>query len=138
MDRSEADEAGEVTLTRMALRDGGWIGYGDDAIFVQRDDERVKIRYANVTQLSLRTLEWDLAVMSVVLVAVGTFVAATRNTQVGIVFGAIGVWSFVRTYRSRYELLIHVEGRPKPLAVNPVEPGECHERLAEVTGLEVQ
>ncbi|PSQ61320.1 MAG: hypothetical protein BRD23_00460 [Halobacteriales archaeon SW_9_67_25] len=138
MDAGEADETGEVTVTRMGLRDGGWIGYAEGAIFVQRDDEKVKISHSNVTQLSLRTLEWDLAVMSVVLLAVGTFVAITRNVYIGIVFGAVGVWSLARTYDDRHELIIHVDGRAKPVTVHPVDPGECHERLAEVAGLELQ
>jgi len=138
MDAPGTDEPGDVTVTRMGLRDGGWVGYGDDAIFIARDDEKIKISHANVTQLSLRTLEWDLAVMSVVLVAVGTFVAITRNVYIGIIFGAIGFWSLVRTYDDRYELIVHVEGRAKPVSVHPVDPGECHERLAEVAGLELQ
>ena len=41
-----------------------------------------------------------------------------------------------RTYSKRYELHIHVASRHKPLAVHPVEPGECHETLADVVGLE--
>jgi len=138
MDARAADDAGEVTVTRMGLRNGGWIGYAEDAIFVQRNDEKIKISHANVTQLSLRTLEWDLAVMSLVLVAVGTFVAVTRNVYIGTVFGAIGVWSLARTYKNRYELIIHVDGRAKPVSVHPVDPGECHERLAEVADLELR
>jgi hypothetical protein len=138
MDGSEADETGDVTVTRIGLRDGGWIGYGDDAIFIDRGDERIKISHSNVTQLSLRILEWDLAVMSVVLVAVGTFVAVTRNVYIGTVFGGIGFWSLARTYSDRYELVIHVDGRARPVSVNPVEPGDCHERLAEAADLEVQ
>jgi hypothetical protein len=43
MDESEGDATGNVTVTRIGLREGGWIGYGDDAIFIQRDDERIKI-----------------------------------------------------------------------------------------------
>lgn len=136
MDGSEADETGAVTVTRIGLRDGGWVGYGDDAIFVQREDERIKIRHSNVTQLSLRTVEWDLAVMSVVLLAVGTFVAVTRNAYAGVAFGAVGVWSFARTYDNRYELIITVDGRAKPLSVHPADPVECHERLADAVGLQ--
>lgn len=137
-DGRDAKTGGEgVTLTRMQLREGGWIGYSDDAIFVDEDGEtKVKVDHDNVTQISLQTVEWDLAVLSLVLVGVGTYVAATRNPLVGIAFGAVGCWSCYRTYSKRYELHVHVEGRHKPLAVHPVEPGECHETLADVVGLE--
>lgn len=134
---ADEDDTGEVTLTRMGLRGGGWIGYTDGAIFVDREGEtKIKVDHANVTQISLRTVEWDLAVLSLVLVGVGTYVAATRNPLVGIAFGAVGCWSCYRTYNERYELHVHVEGRHKPLAVHPVEPKECHETLADVVGLE--
>jgi hypothetical protein len=121
----------------METRDGGWIGYSDEAIFVDEGGERrVRIDHANVTRISLSTVEWDLAVMSVLLVGVGTYVAATRNAFVGIGFGAVGVWSCWRTYRQRHELRVHVDGRHKPVTVHPVEPGECHDTLADVADLE--
>lgn len=127
---------GEVTLTRMALREGGWIGYTDDAVFVDEEDgRRIKVDHANITQIALETIEWDLAILSLILVAVGTYVAATRNVLVGVAFGAVGCWSCYRTYSKRYELHVHVEGRHKPLSVHPVEPTECHETLADVVGL---
>lgn len=129
---------GEVTVTRMELREGGWIGYTEDAVFVDVDGEtRIKVAHGNITQVSLATLEWDMAVLSLLLVGVGTYVAATRNPLVGIAFGAVGCWSCYRTYAQRYELRIRVEGRHKPLSVHPVEPGACHERLADVAGLEL-
>jgi hypothetical protein len=134
----EEAPGGEVTVTRMQLREGGWIGYTDDAVFVDVDGEtKIKVAHGNVTQVSLATLEWDMAVLSLLLVGVGTYVAATRNVLVGIAFGAVGCWSCYRTYTKRYELRIRVEGRHKPLSVHPVEPGACHERLADVTGLEL-
>jgi hypothetical protein len=133
----EDGDATAVTPTRMATREGGWVGYTDDAILVaEADDRRLKVEHANVTRLSLATLEWDLAVLSLLLVGVGTYVAATRNLPVGVAFGAVGVWSCYRTYSDRYELRIHVEGRHDPLTVHPVEPAACHERLADVVGLD--
>jgi hypothetical protein len=143
MDELAADPRGtqaggeEVTVTRMSLREGGWIGYNDDAVFLdQEDGQRIKVDHDNITQIALETIEWDLMILSVILVGVGTYVGATRNVLVGVAFGAFGCWSCYRTYSKRYELHIHVEGRHKPLAVHPVEPGECHETLADVAGLE--
>ncbi|MFB6298575.1 MAG: hypothetical protein ABEH56_08660 [Salinirussus sp.] len=124
------EEPGEVTLTRTPLRFGGWIGYDDEAIYVDRDDdEKLKIRHPNVIGIVLNGYQWDLIVMSALLVGVGAFVAATRNPPVGVVFGAVGVASVYWTYRKRYELVIRVENA-KPVSVYPTEPVECHERLA--------
>ena len=120
----------------MALRDGGWIGYSEDAVFLQRDDERVKIHDDAVTGIGRRVLSWDVAVMSVLLVAVGGWVVLTRNPLVGVAFAAVGLFSLYRTYAKRQALVIHVEDRAKPLAVHPEHPAECHERLAAETGLQ--
>jgi hypothetical protein len=136
-DRSEDAEAAGVAVTRMETREGGWVGYTDDAVFVEEGgDRRIRIDHSNVTRVSLTTVEWDLAVLSLLLVGVGTYVAATRNTLVGVGFGAVGVWSCYRTYNQRHELRIHVEGRHEPVTLHPVEPAECHDTLAEVVGLE--
>ena len=126
----------DVEITRMALRDGGWIGYSEDAVFLQRDDERVKIHDDPVTGIGRRVLSWDVAVMSVLLVAVGGWVVLTRNPLVGVAFAAVGLFSLYRTYAKRQALVIHVEDRAKPLAVHPEHPAECHERLAAETGLQ--
>jgi hypothetical protein len=125
-----------VEITRMSLRGGGWIGYGDDAVYVDREgDDRVKIRNDAVTQIGLRWLEWDVAVMSVLLVGVGAYVVFTRNPLVGVAFAAIGVASAYRTYRQRWELVIHVSDKRKPVAVHPEHPEECKDRLADRIGL---
>jgi len=125
-----ADDRSETTITRMSLRFGGWIGYDDDAVFVQQDDEQgFRIALDDVGRITLTTFEWDLVVMSLLLVGVGAFVGTTRNVLVGVGFAAVGCWSLYRTYRKRYQLVIHVRGQPKPVAVHPVHPTECHERL---------
>jgi hypothetical protein len=130
-------ESDEVSVTRMGLRTGGWIGYSDDAVFIDRgDDERIKIAHDNVTQISLNTFEWDLGIMSLLLIGVGTYVAVTRNPAVGIAFGAIGAWSAYRTYGKRYELRIRVDGEAKPVSLYPHQPGDCLDRLIDVCGLE--
>ena len=135
MTEQEPDRS-DVTITRMGLRDGGWIGYSADAVFLQRDDERVKIHDDAVTGIGRRVLSWDVAVMSVLLVAVGGWVVVTRNPLVGVAFAAVGLFSLYRTYATRQALVIHVEDRAKPLAVHPEHPAECHERLAAETGLQ--
>lgn len=128
----DADVAsGDVEITRMNLRGGGWIGYSDDAVYVMDGEDRVKVANEHVEQLALRTLEFDIAVMSLLLVAVGGWVVMNRNPWVGVGFGALGVFSLYRTYRQRHELVIHVENEPKPISVHPEHPSECHETLVE-------
>jgi len=120
-----------VDVTRMSLRGDGWIGYTADAVYVERDDEKIKIDNGHIREVALRSLRWDLAIMSVLLVGVGGYVVVTRNPLVGAAFAAVGLLSLYRTYGNRYELLIRVENRPKPVAVHPQYPVECHETLVE-------
>jgi hypothetical protein len=126
-----------VTVTRMSLRSGGWIGYNDDAVFIDRggDDDRIRIDGDTITQIAIRTLSWDLAVMSLALVGVGGYVLLTRNPLVGVGFAAVGLASLYRTYSKRYALVIHVQNTPSPVAVHPQHPTECHETLVEHVGL---
>jgi len=125
-----------VDITRMSLRDGGWIGYSEDAVFVDRDDQRVKIHDDAVQGIGRRVLSWDTAVLSILLVGVGGWVVLTRNPLVGVAFAAVGLFSLYRTYQKRQALVIYVEARAKPFAVHPEHPAECHDRLAEETGLQ--
>jgi hypothetical protein len=125
-----------VDITRMPLRHGGWIGYSEDAVFVQQDDERLKIHQDAIVKIDRRVLQWDVAVMSVVLVALGGYVVATRNPLVGVAFAVIGAYSLYRTYRKRNVLVIHVENEAKPVTVHPEHPTQCLETLADVVGLE--
>lgn len=127
-----SDDSRGTAITRMQLRMGGWIGYSDDSVYIDRDDgEKIKIRHERVARVTLRNAEWDLAVMSLLLVGVGGFVGATRNPIAGVAFGAVGVASLYWTYRKRYKLVIHVENKRKPISVYPTHPSECHETLAE-------
>ena len=129
---NDGDDAGDTTITRMALRRGGWIGYNEEGVYVDRNGgTKIRVRHGNVTQIALRGAEWDLVVMSLVLVGVGVFVGATRNPLVGIGFAAVGVASLYWSYRKRHELVIHVANERKPIAVHPTHPAECHETLAE-------
>lgn len=125
---SGADPAEGVSITKTPLRTGGWLGYGDDAFYVV-DDDRIKLRDEDVTRITLRTVEWDLVVMSLLLVGVGAYVSITGNTLAGIGFSVVGALSLYRTYRTRYALEIHAEG--ESLTVYPAHPKRCHDRLAE-------
>jgi hypothetical protein len=129
MGSDEDDAANEVEISRMTLRTGGWIGYSEDAVFVVDDDERIKIRHDAVESIALRTLEFDVAVMSLLLLAVGGWVVINRNPLVGVGFGAVGLFSLYRTYQQRHELVIDVANESKPISVYPEHPGECHETL---------
>ena len=129
---NDRDDPDETTITRMGLRRGGWIGYNETGVYVDRDDEtRIKIQHGNITQVGLKSAEWDLVVMSVILVGVGVFVGTTRNLLVGTGFAAVGGASLYWSYRKRHELAIHVANEPKPIAVYPTHPTECHETLAD-------
>jgi hypothetical protein len=126
------DGSREASITRMGLRMGGWIGYNDDSVYIdQNDGEKIKIRHERLARVTLRNVEWDLAVMSLLLVGVGGFVGVTRNPIAGVAFGAVGVASLYWTYRKRYKLVLHVENKRKPISVYPTHPGECHETLVE-------
>lgn len=129
MESDEDEAANEVEISRMTLRTGGWIGYSEDAVFVDDDDERIKIRHDAVEGVALRTLEFDIAVMSLLLLAVGGWVIINRNPLVGVGFGAVGLFSLYRTYQQRHELVIDVANEPKPVSVYPEHPSECHETL---------
>ena len=129
-------ESDEVSLTRMSLRPGGWIGYSEDAVFIDRNDQRIKIRNQDITQIGLRVLEWDIAVMSLLLVGVGIYVGVTRNIFAGVAFGVVGIGSLYYTYSQRYELVIRVDNRAKPVTLYPTHPKECHSTLVEEVGLE--
>ncbi|WP_160134619.1 hypothetical protein [Halococcus salsus] len=125
----DSTDQDEVAITRTSLRNGGWLGYGNDGLYVKRDG-KVKIRDEDITRITLRAIEWDLVVMSLLLVGVGGYVAATRNPLVGVGFAVAGLLSLYRTYRKRYALSVHV-GNDGPLTVYPTHPKRCHERLAD-------
>lgn len=121
--------AGEVTITRIGLRGGGWIGYSSDALFVVEGDDRIKIPNSSVEGLALRTLEFDIAVMSLLLIGVGGWIFLNRNPLVGVAFAAVGVFSLYRTYTQRHELVIDIANEGKPVSVYPEHPRECYTTL---------
>lgn len=133
---STSPQAGErVNIQQMSLRNGGWIGYSDDAVFVD-DQERIKIRSNNISTIGLRVIEWDVAVMSILLVILGGYVVITRNPLIGIAFALAGVFSLYRTYMKRYQLVIQVKDKAKPVTVHPAHPEECHKTLSDAFDME--
>ena len=126
----------DVEITRMSLRTGGWIGYTGDAVYIERDSEKIQIGNEHVREIALRSVQWDVAIMSALLVGVGGYVVATRNPLVGVAFAAIGCLSLYRTYTKRYALVLRVENEPKPVVVHPAHPAECHETLVESVGMD--
>lgn len=133
---SDQNGAGDVEITRMPLRADGWVGYADDAVFLDHDGERVKIHNDAIEQVGLRMFEWDIAIMSLLLIGVGGYVVLTRNPLVGAGFAAVGLFSLYRIYGRRWELVVHVENRPKPVTLHPEHPQECHETLVDRIGLQ--
>lgn len=129
----EETKTTETTITRMGLRSGGWIGYDGDSVFVQPDEEQgYKIARTDVARITLNPVEWDLAVMSLLLVGIGGYVGFTRNPLVGVGFLAVGAWSLYRTYSKRYELVLYVDNEAKPVSVYPTHPKECHRAIGEL------
>lgn len=128
MDNTQSPEDEKVNITKMSLRNGGWIGYSGDTVFID-NKKREKIHKTNISTVGLRIIEWDVAVMSALLMALGGYVVATRNPLVGVAFALIGLFSLYRTYTKRYELVIHVENKPKPITVHPIHPKKCHKTL---------
>lgn len=116
----------------MDLRPGGWIGYNDEGVYINRGDEdQIKIRHGNVAQIGLKSTDWGIVVMSLLLVGIGAFIGATRNPFVGVGFAVAGLVSLYWSYRKRYKLVIHVENERTPISTYPTYPAECHETLAE-------
>jgi hypothetical protein len=135
MNTAQSPDDDKVDITRMSLRNGGWIGYSDDAVFVD-DEKRVKIHNTDISTVGLRIIEWDVAVMSTLLVILGGYVVATRNPLIGLAFALVGLLSLYRTYTKRHELIIHVENKPKPIRVYPTHPRECHKTLTDAFEME--
>ena len=123
-----------VEITRMSLRTGGWIGYTADALYIERDNEKIQIGNEHIREIALRSLRWDVAIMSALLIGLGGYVVVIRNPLVGVAFAVIGALSLYRTYTKRYALVLRVENEPKPVVVHPTHPKKCHETLVASVG----
>lgn len=114
--RSPTD-AFERAAVRSPLRFGGEIALVEDAILIDRDDEKVQVNYDNVTQVTVRDYDYFLGVLSVTLVGFGIWFA--RDNPLALLFSVAGVLSAYQVYRKRNEIVVHVKNRPKPIRLHP-------------------
>lgn len=125
-------ELDDILIAEMPLRSSGWVGYSADAIIINDDDDDYKKIYKeNIAEIGLRTLQWDMAVMSILLAGVGGYIILTQNPLIGLCFALVGLGSLYRTYTNRYALIIQSKNHHKPVTIHPTHPKECHEQLAE-------
>jgi hypothetical protein len=110
---------------RVSLRGGGRALIDGATLRVDRDDGKTTLPTEPIRRVDLRVLEWGLAVISAVAVALGVYVVA-GHLLAGVAFVAVGVWSLRRTYRQRYALLVWVDDRPDPLVLYPENSEACH------------
>lgn len=130
-------DAASLDLHRQApLRVGdGWAGFDDEALYVERDGERVRVDFENVTEFSYRDTDYFVVVLSVVLVGFGVWFV--RETPASLLFSLAGIASLYRLYRRRGELVVRVADRPKPLSFHPEDGGGFYDDLAEAMDGEV-
>jgi len=118
---------------RMALRRGGWVRIEDRTVHIEREDEEtITIPGEAIKRIKLEVLKWGLAVMSAVTFVFGAYFAVTEHFLGGIAFAAVGVWSLHRTYKQRNTLVIWIDDRPKPVAIYPEQPKDCHAAVAKL------
>ena len=106
----------------------GWAGFDDEALYVEREGERVRVAFDHVTELSYRDTDYFVAVLSVVLVGFGVWFL--RESPFSLLFSLAGVASLYRLYRHRGEVVVRVADRPKPLSFHPEGGGEFYDALA--------
>lgn len=113
----------------------GWAGFDDTALYVDRDGERVRVAFENVTELAYRDTDYFVAVLSLVLVGFGVWFL--RESPFSLLFSLAGLASLYRLYRHRGEVVVRVTDRPKPLTFHPEDGGAFYDALAEEVSGEV-
>ena len=114
----------------------GWAGFDDEALYVERDGERIRVGFEQVTELSYRDTDYFVAVLSVVLVGFGLWFV--RESPASLLFSLVGLASLFRLYRRRGTVVVRVADRPKPLAFHPTDGGAFYDALAEaIDGVEL-
>lgn len=126
-DAAFADIEPDIAVS-FALRGGGHLGLGEDAVYVARDDETLRVDAGDIVEVQQNDVDWFHAILSVVLVGFGLW-ATTRNVLGGLAFSAAGVASLYVTYRKRGTLTFQVQGRAKPLKLYPERSEEAYEAL---------
>jgi hypothetical protein len=118
---------------RLPLRRGGWLRVDEANVHIRRDgEEDVSVSGEDIRKIKLQVFDYTLGVISAAAVAFGAYFAVSEQFLVGIGIALVGGWSLYRSYRERYTLVIWVDGRPKPLAVYPEDPQQCHAAVARV------
>lgn len=123
-----SDDVGDDTGS-FPLRRGGRVDLTDEALLVAAD-ENVRVRYADVEEITIESFDWFLGVMSVALVGFGVL-TLEGNALGGAAFVAAGVASLYWTYRKRGKVTVSVTNRPKPLTFCLTDENAFHEQMAE-------
>jgi len=130
-------QPGNLDLTRqvpLRLADG-WAGFDDDALYIERDAERTRVGFDDVSELAYRDADYFVVVLSLVLVGFGLWFLP-RNPA-SLLFSLVGVGSLVRLYRHRGQLVVRSPGRAKPLTFHPADAPAFYDDLGEAMGGEV-
>lgn len=118
---------------RLPLRRGGWLRVAEGDVHIRRDEgQDLTVTGEDIRKIKLQVFDYTLGVISAATVAFGAYFAVREQFLVGVGIGLVGVWSLYRSYRERYTLVIWVDGRPKPVAVYPENPEQCHAAVARV------
>jgi hypothetical protein len=135
-DTDGADEfAGNLTRRTSLRLSDGWVGFDDEALYLDRDDERTKLSFENISELSFRDTDYFIVVLSLVLVGFGLWFLS--KSPLSILFTVVGLASLYRLYTHRNELIVRASGRAKPLTFHPEDPDAFYEALGEAMGGEV-
>lgn len=113
----------------------GWAGFDDETLYLDRDGERVRVAFENVTEVTFRDYDYFLVVLSVVLVGFGVWFV--HRTPASLLFSLVGLASLARLFRRRNEVTVRVAGRPKPIRFHPEDPGTFYDRLGREMEAEV-
>lgn len=119
--------AGETLRYRVARRGGGAVGFTDERLLVV-DGEVTSVSFGNVDEVTARSVDWFVAVLSVALVGVGVL-AAEGTPLVGAGFAVAGLVSLAVVYRKRGRVACAVHGRDKPLVFRLDDTEEFLDRL---------
>lgn len=117
---------------RTDLRRGEWVGFDDETVYVDLGDDRYRMDFADVAEVSLEDYDYTMGIVSLILVGFGIYFA--RQHLGSLFFTAAGLVSAYRIYSRRNELAIKVTGRAKPLVCYPEDAQEFYERLGREMG----
>lgn len=106
---------------------------GDSAVVTDRrllvvEDETEAIPLPAIESLQIHSVDWNLAVLSVLLVALGGYLLNQSNV-VGYVFVPAGLVSLWLTYRARGKVLVKRRDDEPKLAFYPDDREAFHEAI---------